>query len=333
MTSTSPAQTSEPAANTRTREFFGVCCGLGAALLWGLQPIVSRYGVLRSLNAYDLAAIRFVVSGLLMAPFLFHFRLRGITWFAAFMIAMGAGLLYVIFFNLGLTFSTASNGGVIAPGANVVISTIGLYFLAQVIPDRKRLAGIALILLGLAVVGVERIERLDTHALIGDFLFVLAGGAYALFAIFSQRHRISALHSAAIVAIFSLVVYAPFYLFFGDPGNIVRAPLREVVIQVIVQGIMVAILATWFYASAINVMGAGRAVIFVALMPVFSVALAIPLLHEWPTPLEFAGLFLVFVGIATALKVVENILGRPLLARPAAPAGASVTGGKDLSAR
>src|SRR5262249_54455432 len=154
------------------------------------------------------------------------------------------GLLYVIFFNLGLTFSTASNGGVIAPGANVVISTIGLYFLAQVIPDRKRLAGIALILLGLAVVGVERIERLDTHALIGDFLFVLAGGAYALFAIFSQRHRISALHSAAIVAIFSLVVYAPFYLFFGDPGNIVRAPLREVVIQVIVQGIMVAILAT-----------------------------------------------------------------------------------------
>jgi len=333
MASTSPpVETSDDAANRRTREIFGICCGLGAALLWGIQPVVSRYGVLRSLNAYDLAAIRFFVSGLILAPVLFRLGLRGITWFGASMIAVGAGLGYVLFFNLGLTFSTASNGGVIAPGANVVISTVGLYFLAHVVPDRKRLAGIVLILLGLGVVGVERIERLDAHALIGDLLFVGAGGAYALFAIFSQRHRISALHAAAIVSVFSLVVYAPFYLFYGDPGDIVRAPLREVVIQVIVQGIMVAILATWFYASAINIMGAGRAVIFVALMPVFSVAFAIPLLHEWPTRLEFVGLALVFVGIATALKVVENIIGRPLLARAAA-AGASAIGSKDLSRR
>jgi|GEM_PF-662997 len=331
MASTSPVQTNDDAANTRTREFFGICCGLGAALLWGLQPIVSRYGVLRSLNAYDLAFIRFIVSGLLLAPVLYRFRLRGITWFGASMIALGAGLAYVLFFNLGLTFSTASNGGVIAPGANVVISTIGLYFLAHVIPDRKRVAGIVLILLGLGVIGAERIEHLDVRALIGDFLFVLAGGAYALFAIYSQRHRIPALHAAAIVCVFSLVAYAPFYLVFGDPGDIVRAPLREVVIQVIVQGVMVAIMATWFYASAINIMGAGRAVIFVALMPVFSVTLAIPLLHEWPTRLEFVGLTLVFIGIVTALKVVESILGRPLLARTAAAAGAGATPGKDLS--
>lgn len=333
MTATSPVETSADAANTRTREFFGICCGLGAALLWGLQPIVSRYGVLRSLNAYDLAAIRFVVSGLLLAPVLYRLRLRGIGWFGAVMIAIGAGLAYVIFFNLGLTFSTASNGGVIAPGANVVISTVGLYFLVHVTPDRKRVAGIVLILLGLGVVGVDRFERLDVNALIGDFLFVLAGAAYALFAIFSQRHRISALHAAAIVSVFSLVAYAPFYLVFGDPGDIIRAPLHEVVIQVIVQGVMVAIFATWFYASAINFIGAGRAVIFVALMPVFSVALAIPLLHEWPTRLEFVGLALVFAGIVTALKVVENILGRPLLARSAGAVGAGATGANDLSRR
>jgi drug/metabolite transporter (DMT)-like permease len=332
MTSTSPVKTSDD-EKTRTREFFGICCGLGAALLWGLQPIVSRYGVLRSLNAYDLAAIRFLVSGLLLAPVLFRMRLRGISWFGAVMIALGAGLAYVIFFNLGLTFSTASNGGVIAPGANVVISTVGLYFLVHVTPDRKRVAGIVLILLGLGVVGIDRFERLDVNALIGDFLFVLAGAAYALFAIYSQRHRISAVHAAAIVSVFSLVAYAPFYLVFGDPGDIVRAPVREVVIQVIVQGVMVAIFATWFYASAINIIGAGRAVIFVALMPVFSVTLAIPLLHEWPTRLEWIGLALVFVGIVTALKVVENILGRPLLARSAAAVGATATGGNDLSRR
>jgi drug/metabolite transporter (DMT)-like permease len=323
-------ETSEDAASRRKRDILGICCGLGAALLWGLQPVVSRYGVLRSLDPYDLAAIRFLVSGLILQPVLFRSGLRGIGWFGAIMIAMGAGLPYVILFNLGLTFSTASNGGVIAPGANVVISTIGLYFLAQVIPDRKRLSGIALILLGLVVVGVGRIEHLDAHALIGDLLFMLAGGIYALFAIFSQRHRISALHAAAIVSVFSLVVYAPFYLFYGFE-DIFRAPLREVVIQVIVQGILVAILATWFYAKAISILGAGRAVVFVALMPVFSVAFAVPLLHEWPTRLEFAGLSLVFIGIMIALKVLENIVGRPLLARPAEAVGAGATGSKDLS--
>ena len=300
---------SEDAVNRRNRDIVGICCGLGAAMLWGLQPVVSRYGVLGSLNAYDLTAIRFFVSGLILLPVLFRFRLRGIGWGGAVMIAIGAGLPYVIIFNFGVTFSTASNGGVIAPGANIVISTVGLYFLAQVTPDRKRLFGIILILLGLVVVGMDRIGRLDSHALIGDLLFVLAGATYALFAIFSQRYKISALHSAAIVSVFSLVVYAPFYLSYGAE-NIFRAPLGEVVVQVIVQGILVSIFATWFYASAINILGAGRAVVFVALMPVFSVAFAIPLLHEWPTQLEFVGLSLVFVGITTALKVMETIVGR-----------------------
>jgi len=89
---------------------------------------------------------------------------------------------------------------------------------------------------------------------------------------------------------------------------------------------------TWLYASAINILGAGRAVVSVALMPIFSVAFAIPLLHEWPTRLEFAGLSPVFVGIATALKVVENTVRRPLLARSAGAVGASAMGSKDLPA-
>jgi drug/metabolite transporter (DMT)-like permease len=332
MSSSGTVVASGDAVNKRNRDIVGICCGLGAALLWGLQPVVSRYGVLRSLNAYDLTAIRFFVSGMLLHPVLFRSRLHGIGWGGAIMIAIGAGLPYVIIFNFGLTFSSASNGGVLAPGANIVASTAGLYLLAHVTPDRNRLLGIGLILLGLIVVGIDRIERLDARALTGDLLFVLAGGLYALFAIFSQRHKISALHAAAIVSVFSLIAYAPFYLIHGA-ADIFRAPLREVLIQAIVQGVMVSFLATWLYASAINILGAGRAVVFVALMPVFSVAFAVPLLHEWPTRLEFVGLALVFVGMTTALKVVQNIVGRPLSARPARAAGAPPPGSKDPSDR
>jgi drug/metabolite transporter (DMT)-like permease len=333
MTSSSHiVEASDDAARRRNRDIFGICCGLGAALLWGLSPVVSRYGVLRSLNAYDLTAIRFLVSGLILHPVLFRFRLRGIGWGTAVMIAIGAGLPYVIIFNLGLTFSSASNGGVITPGANIVVATIGLYFLTHVTPDRKRVIGIVLILLGLAVIGIDRIESLDARALVGDLLFVLAGGIYAQFAIFSQRRRISPLHTAAIVSVFSLVAYAPFYLIYGAK-DILAAPIGEVVIQFIVQGILVSILAVWFYASAINILGAGRAVVFVALMPLFSVAFAIPLLHEWPTTLEFAGLLLVFVGTATALKVVENIAARPASIRSAGPADTSASDGKNSPRR
>jgi drug/metabolite transporter (DMT)-like permease len=331
MSSSSAVAAGEDVRNKRNRDVVGICCGLGAALLWGLQPVVSRYGVLRSLNAYDLTAIRFFVSGILLHPVLFRSRLRGIGWGGAIMIAIGAGLPYVIIFNFGLTFASASNGGVLTPSANIVASTAGLYLLAHVTPDRNRLLGIGLILLGLVVVGIDRVEQLDARALTGDMLFVLAGGIYSLFAIFSQRYKITALHAAAIVSVFSLIAYAPFYLFHGVT-DIFRAPLREVLIQAVVQGIMVSFLATWFYASAINILGAGRAVVFVALMPVFSVAFAIPFLHEWPNRLEFAGLALVFVGMATALKVVQNIIGRPLSVRSQA-ASAGATGSKDPSGR
>jgi len=43
--------------------------GFLSALIWGAWPVLSRFGVQKTLSPYDIAALRFMVAGLILLPF------------------------------------------------------------------------------------------------------------------------------------------------------------------------------------------------------------------------------------------------------------------------
>ena len=59
------------------------------------------------------------------------------------------------------------------------------------------------------------------------------------------------------------------------------------------------------YTRAVQLLGAGRAAIFPALVPVTAIVVGIPLTGEFPTPSQFAGLAVVTLGMLVALGVVR----------------------------
>jgi drug/metabolite transporter (DMT)-like permease len=47
----------------------GITYGILAVVVWGISPVMVRLGVLGSLDPYDLMALRFLVSGVILLPY------------------------------------------------------------------------------------------------------------------------------------------------------------------------------------------------------------------------------------------------------------------------
>jgi len=282
----------------------GVLAGVMAALLLGIWPVVSRLGVQTSLTPYDVAFVRFAVSGLILSPVFLKNRLKGISLTGAVLLALGAGAPYVVITVIGLQYTPASHGGLVVPSFNIVFSTLGAALFLGTRPSHRRLVGLGLILLGCAAIFAQSLDHISGRELFGDALYVVGGFLYAIYTVSSQKYRIEALHAVSIVSVFSAIVYIPGYLAFL-PNGLAQATVQDIAIQAIFQGIATAVVAIFLFSTAIRILGAARAVVVLALIPVFAVVSAIFLLGEWPTPFEWGAMGAIVAGIVYALDLAR----------------------------
>lgn len=283
----------------------GLLAGVGAALLWGIWPTISRYSVQSTLQPWDIVFIRFAVSGLLLLPVFLKFKLKGIPLTGALLLMTGAGAPYVIITVIGLQHTPASHGGLVVPSFNIIFSTIGAALLLGTKPTVTRLMGLSLIFLGCGTIFLQSFSGSDPAQLYGDLLYVLGGFVYAIYTVSSQKYRVNAWHAASIVAVFSAVLYIPVYVLFL-PSTLSQAPVSELAMQAVFQGVVTSIMAIFLFSSAIAALGAARAVVFLALMPVFTLVSAIPILGEWPTNLEALALIAIVIGTLVAVEIVRK---------------------------
>jgi drug/metabolite transporter (DMT)-like permease len=124
------------------------------------------------------------------------------------------------------------------------------------------------------------------------------------------------LHATAVVGVLSMVLYLPGYAWLAGDG-IVAAPWRDLVVQGIFQGVLSAVVALLLYTRAVAILGAARGAVFAALVPAFSLLVAIPLLRETPTTLQLAGVAIVTVGMVLALGLHDPQRWRAVATRAA----------------
>ena len=89
-----------------------------------------------------------------------------------------------------------------------------------------------------------------------------------------------------------------------------KAPLFDVTLQAVVQGILTAIVALLLYGRMVAILGATSGAAFVALTPAMTAVLAIPVLGEWPSATDWMAIALISFG-------VYLVSGGPLPARRA----------------
>jgi drug/metabolite transporter (DMT)-like permease len=160
---------------------------------------------------------------------------------------------------------------------------------------RKRI-GLILIVLGAVGIVWGRGGTMGTTQNIGHGLFLLAGLAWAGYTVAMRRARLDGLHAAAIAAVGSLVLYLPVYVYVAGT-SVFKAPLFDIGLQAVVQGLLTAIVALLLYGRMVSLLGATRGAAFVALTPVVTGLMAIPVLGELPVAIDWIAIAVISVGV------------------------------------
>lgn len=278
----------------------GLACGCAVVLLFSGFTLVSQLGMRSALAPADLAALRFGIGGLLLLPVFARYGLSGLPLLEALALCFFGGLGFALLAYSGFLRAPASHGAVLLHGT-LPFFTAGL---ARIVLKerlhRARLAGLALIFVGIAAMAWDSLRGATTRQLTGDAFLLAAALCWSAYGITVNRKGLPALRAAAIVAVFALAIYLPAYLFFFDSG-LPAASVPELAGQALFQGVLIGACSIFVYTRAVTALGASRTALFTAAVPVATALAAVPLLGERPTGPAVAGIAAVSVGMIAAV--------------------------------
>jgi drug/metabolite transporter (DMT)-like permease len=287
------------AAHDRRRAL-AIAAILTAITVWGMQFVMIRLAVTTSLTPFDITALRYVFAMPAMIPILWMYGWRngaGLGWRRALVLTVLGGAPMLMLSNFGLLFAPANHASCLQPGTVAVVST--LFLMATAGARRSLLTPLGLVaaVLGLGLVALSRsgVTGVGPLTPLGDLLFVMSGVCWAWYTILLVRWKASPLVMTALCAVMSLAIMPLFLAFM--PSRIATAPWSDIILHGVFQGLVNYTFAFLLWAFAAKVLGPVRIGYSAPLIPVFGVLCAIPVLGEWPAPLQWAGVAGVVGGL------------------------------------
>ncbi|KQY97307.1 hypothetical protein ASD45_21725 [Pseudolabrys sp. Root1462] len=285
--------------------FIGVASGIGAALAWAAGFAVAKHGIVLGFSPAELAVHRYVWTGLLLIPLVFHYGIAdvgGVGWGRGFILAALSGPTQALVAYTGFILVPFGHGTTIQPATAALA---GILLAAVLLKERlsaSRLVGAITITAGLIVFGIESVTTIGTHGIGGDLLFATAGALWAMFGIMLRQWRVAGMRVAAAVGLMSVLVYAPVYFLLFGTGNLFRFGWSETLLQIVVQGFIAGVLPIFLFARSVTILGAGRAATFPALVPGFSMIIGYLALGIVPSWAQVVGLAIVLIGFRLTLR-------------------------------
>lgn len=315
MTSPQPAAPpAAPLANAPQRKrWVGIAAALITITVWTAFIVIARGSARGTLLPLDIGFLRIVGAGLVLVPLGWWLTRKnpaagwlGLSPYSfritALLGSLG-GVGYAALAYTGFFFAPAAHGSVLMPGTlPLTTAVIAVLLLGERIPG-GRAAGLALILLGdLLVGGASLLHAFDGGDVWrGDLLFLCASTCWAAYSVLLRKYALDAVRATVATTLFAVLTYLPMYalLTAADwlPSQLAAAPWREVVFQMVFQGLGSVVIAGITFTKMIEHFGPVRTTMLTALVPGLSALLAVPILGE-PLPWNvLLGLALVTLGI------------------------------------
>lgn len=274
----------------------GVSSAIAVVFIWSGFLVFSRVGVVTSLTAFDITGLRFAVASALVLPFIKDWWPKHLPFKAKLIIALsGPGAAYSVLMVMGLNEASSAYGGVFANGS-LPIFTMLLGALAGQRPRRSQLVAAAVIVAGSGLLSFRGMANDGTGALAGIALFLCASCLLSVYIISIRRWMITPKQALALINLPNALLFLPFWLFLL-PSGLADAPLVSILFQALFQGLGPGFLAVIFFALATTHLGPTATAGFSAVVPATAALLAIPVLSEIPTPMEWGGIITVTAGL------------------------------------
>ncbi|NJO33320.1 MAG: DMT family transporter [Rhodospirillales bacterium] len=160
----------------------------------------------------------------------------------------------------------------------------------------QKRVGFALIATGVVGIVWGTGGTIGTGQSIGHLLFLGSALAFACYTVAMRRAQLDGLHAAAISAVGSMVIYMPAYSMVAG-ASIFDAPLSAIALQALVQGLLTAVISYIVYGLAVSILGASSGAALAASCPAMTALMAIPILGEWPTAIDWIAIISISVGV------------------------------------
>ncbi len=282
------------------RDAKGHIAALFTVGLWGCTFLSTKV-LLRSFTPLEILFIRFVL-GYLALWGLRPRLIRGLSWRQELYFA-GAGLsgvmLHYLLENLALSYTSASNTGVLASVAPLFTAIFAFFFLKDEQLGPSFFVGFACAIAGIVMITLSGGGQMRL-SLLGDLLALLSAAAWGIYAILTRR--ISQWGLDAILVTRHIFAYGlllmlpclPFGGFSPEPAQLV-VPLNLFNLLYLGLGASAACFVTW--GIAVSRLGAVKTSSYLYMAPVITVTASALLLQERPAPLALLGTLLTLLGL------------------------------------
>src|SRR3989344_238067 len=276
-----------------------------ANIIWGAAPPIFKFA-LQNIPPFTLAFIRFYFAGLLILLFVKNLKvdLRKVEWLELLLGAIFGISVNITFFFWGLQRGESINSAVIISSGPVFFYFLSIIFLREK-PQLKVLSGRLVALLGVLLIIFAPVifngQTFSPGELQGNLFFVIATLGAVLHSLLQKNviEKIGPLKVSLISFFVGAVTFLPFML-----GELKSWSFNELSLNgwtgIIFGVFFSSALAYYLYSYGLGKIKAQEVGIFVYVDPIVAVAIAAPLLHEYPDLYFFLGSILVFGGIYIA---------------------------------
>lgn len=290
-----------PAAKSNERTL-GLLSAAGVFCIWSGFLVFSRAGVQSGLTPFDLTALRFLVAGALILPFAVawwprHLPLRAILSMSIF----GPGVLYSVLMYFGLKHSSAAYGGVFANGTLPVFTILLGFFFARQVPSRRQLIAVLILVVGAVLIGVPGLSTGGNSVVSAIAFFLAASAVLSVYFLGVKHWQVEPRQALALVSLPNAALFLPVW-FFLLPSAIHQAPWSTILFQAAFQGLGPGFLAVILFSISARILGPTPSAGLAAAVPASATLLAMPVLGEIPTVIEWIGIAIVTAGLVLLLS-------------------------------
>ncbi len=277
----------------------GHAAALFTIFVWGTTFVFTK-SLLASMTPIEILFIRFLLGYL--ALWAVRPRLLKTADRREELLFAAAGLcgvtLYYLFENVALTFTLASNVGVIVSIAPLFTGLLAFRFLGEEKPGGRFFLGFAAAIAGVALVswgggGVSLDPR-------GDLLSLLAAFVWGIYSILTRKFGdlgYDTILCTRRVFFYGLVFMVPFLFFmdFHPQLSVLLRPANLGGILYLGLGAGAACFVTWNFS--VKRLGAVTTSVYIYLVPLVTVVASAIVLHERMTLVSLAGMALILAGL------------------------------------
>ena len=258
----------------------GLLAACAAALIGSSWQLASRHGVTTTLGPLELAVLRYGVPALVLLPLSLRCGLMpaGVPRIRLALLVLGGGLPFGLVVLAGAQWAPAAHIGIFMAGSVPLFTALGVWVVDRDKVTGPHLLGLVLIAGGMLMFGAGSFAGGDSTWR-GDLLFIFAAVLWSMHTLVFRKSGLGPWHGAAVVNSWSALLLLPVLAVFGAP-RLLTAPWLDVAFQTAGQGVLAGLLGLVAYMAAIARLGAAKASLSTALVPLMTAGGAAWLLGE-----------------------------------------------------